>query len=94
MFEDELLPEIGATGKVVVFGESPTAKVVIWQPDYEARRFRLVDRLSSCKVTESRGMFTFEGVSDHLRQNVRTSRKDSVMRVLVSPGEECEDCNK
>lgn len=91
---DGILPDVDGGGIVTILGESPNATVRVAAGDLGARRWTTVDRLTRCKVTERRGVFTIEGQSDYLRNHIGTSGKDSLITVEVTPGHDCEDCPK
>lgn len=89
--QDEILPEIEQDGHVVVVGESPNATVRISVPDYEARKFRVMDRLTRASYTRQGDTWTFTGLSDYLGEEVST--RDRKLSVQVTPEPGCEDCH-
>lgn len=90
--QDGILPPIENDALVVVMGESPNATVKISVPDYQARKFRAVDRLTKASFTRKGDTWTFTGSSDHLRDTIGTA--DSIIKVMVTPEPGCEDCRK
>jgi hypothetical protein len=90
--QDGIFPDIEEGALVVVNGESPNATVRISAPDYDAKKFRLVDRLTKAEAKRKGDTWTFTGVSDHLRDTVHAP--DSRLSVQVTPAPGCEDCRK
>jgi hypothetical protein len=89
--QDDIHQEI-AGALVVVVGESPNATVKISAPDYVARKFRTVDRLTHAEMKRKGDTWTFTGTSDHLRDEIGAA--DARLSVSVTPAPGCEDCKR
>jgi hypothetical protein len=90
--QDDIFPEIESGALVVVVGESPNATVKISAPDFDARKFRLVDRLTRAEFKRKGDTWTFTGTSDHLRNDIGSS--DAKLSISATPAPGCEDCKR
>lgn len=90
--QDDIFPPIENDALVVVVGESPNATVKISAPDYQARKFRPIDRLTRASFTRKGDTWTFTGRSDHLADTIGTA--DAVIKMMVTPEPGCEDCRR
>jgi hypothetical protein len=89
--QDEIHPDLDGA-LVVVVGESPNAVVRISTPDYDARKFRSVDRLTHTEFKRKGDTWTFTGTSDHLRHDIGSD--DARLSIQVTPAPGCEDCKR
>jgi hypothetical protein len=90
--QDDIHPTVDFQGKVVIFGDSPNARVRLSYPDFTKKKFVQLDLLTEAKVTEKNDMFIIEGKSWFLRNVIKASIDESWLKFSVTPGQECEDC--
>jgi hypothetical protein len=90
--QDDIHPTVDFQGRVIIFGDSPNARVRLSFPDFVKKKFVQLDLLTEAKITEKNDMFIIEGKSWYLRNIIKAPIKESWLTFSVTPGQECEDC--
>lgn len=90
--QDDIHPVIDFGARVIIFGESPNARAKVMFRDPAKRKYSQLDVLSEAKVSDRAGTYTIEGYSWFLKNVIGARGEESYLKMLVTPGEECEDC--
>ena len=77
---------------VVIVGESPNCTVRVSEPDFVARKFRVVDRYTQASFTRQGDTWTVKGLSEYMVEEIGT--EDAVITIQVTPEPGCAECNK
>jgi len=90
--QDGVFPDIDGDGRIAVFGEFPTATVRLSIPDYEKKKFVIVDTLDNATMQRKGDTWTFTGTSAHLTDAIGAA--DPTLSFSATPAPGCEACRQ
>lgn len=78
--------------KITTLGDSPNARIKLYQYDAQTGQFHEFDTLIDAKVDEKPHRILAEGISERHREEVGLSPDESIIRWEIDTSADCQGC--